>query len=201
MVQPQCVAICNPSIFDCKGWRSAWPKKQLPVRCNRCGSPRGNVGFLLALVGPPHNLSHITPDPQCGPSQLESYHPPSQWMYQGIWLPIFWGWLQKLSGLPTMTCQHIQPQVPLEIDVQSDGHSRLPGMLRSQGGRVGTGHRRVHCQTRPKHKNRGTVWELEVVFFLEIVNVQGRKMFFFGRKSGWTFFVYITVYIYIRIDV
>lgn len=58
MVQPQCVAICNPSILDCAGWRSAWPKKQLPVRCNRCGSPRGNVGFLLALVGPPHNLSH-----------------------------------------------------------------------------------------------------------------------------------------------
>ena len=50
-----------------------------------------------------------------------------------------------------------------------------------------------------RNTRTGERFESWKLFFLEIVNVQGRKMFFFGRKSGWTFFAYITVYIYIYV--
>ena len=138
----------------------------------------GNVGFLFSLAG-----------------LLTTWviSSPSQWMYQGNLTPNFLSLTATIIWAPNHDLPTHPTAIPLEIDVQSDGHSRLSSMLRSQGGRVGTGHRRVHCETRPKHKNRGTVWELEVVFFWRLLyNLQGRKMLFFGRKSGWTF-----VYIYI----
>ena len=117
------------------GWHLGWPKKQLLVRCNRCGYPRGNVGFLLVHVGSGHG------------SQL--YHPTTNGCI--IWLPIF-EFDSKKSGLPTWPANNIQPQ-----------------FLSSQGGGVGTGHRRVYCQTRRGFKVWNVVcWvkHVEVLCFL-----------------------------------
>lgn len=130
-----------------------------------------------------------------GSSQLESYHPPAN------------GCTREFDSLVfnEFDSKNYLGSQPWPANTSNSNFSwkstfnplaiRVIGMLRSQGGRIGTGHRRVHCQTRPKHKNRGTVSKLEVVFFWRGVNLQGRKRFFFGRRSGWTC-IYIYIYIY-----